>query len=103
MYREEGEPRGAKNAAQRSQCPAWRDRQEGRGREKSCNLQVSALHFNQRVIYSPKTFVGMNYIVMVHKKAVEGRRRRGGDEIKEDREGIQGEVGEEEEMDNISN
>lgn len=98
------EPRGSKNAAQRSQCPAWRDREEGRGREKSCNLQVSALHFNQRVIYSPKTFVGMNYTVMAHRKAVEGRRREG-DEIKEGREGIQGGAveEEEEEMDNISN
>lgn len=45
----------------------------------------------------------MNYIVMARKEGVEGRGRRGGSEIKKDREGIQGAAEEEEEMDNITN
>ena len=49
-YQEEG---AAKNATE-NKCPVWRDLDEGGRTEKYCNLQVSALHFNQRVIYPQK-------------------------------------------------
>lgn len=46
----------------------------------------------------------MNYTVMVHKKAGEGRRRREGEEIKEDRyKGSRERRGKRRKMDNITN